>query len=331
MDFKFLEIGTRIAIGQFDATIIEYDVMDGFSGLFPVYVARFDTGETEPVHHTDITGLIYDNPMPIEVIEGRKAYRAEHGDDAPDPTPKPTSHPLTKADLTIQHARFLQRINLANGDVEFLPEEDDDFFLQLNLLHMVFWHDDDEVYVITPEGYRWLKEFTAKAIQDGVKLATANNDDAPDPTPIMWTTSQFRLNDVVYADELKITAVVVNEHVRDGKLLVNDLARAASGYSGAMYIPIELLRMLHCPSDLHEELAAVTAERDALKQQLEITGVLPVVGQEVARYREALENITQQIDEWVHIQYPPDADSMSALVLAIEGIVCEALDPLVDE
>lgn len=85
MDFKFLEIGTRIAIGQFDATIIEYDVIDGFSGLFPVYVVRFDTGETEPVHHTDITGLIYDNPMPIEVIEGRKAYRAEHGDAAPDP------------------------------------------------------------------------------------------------------------------------------------------------------------------------------------------------------------------------------------------------------
>lgn len=76
MDFKFLEIGTRIAIGQFDATIIEYDVLDGFSGLFPVYVVRFDTGETEPVHHTDITGLIYDNPMPIEVIEARKAYRA---------------------------------------------------------------------------------------------------------------------------------------------------------------------------------------------------------------------------------------------------------------
>lgn len=85
MDFKFLEIGTRIAIGQFDATIIEYDMIDGFSGLFPVYVVRFDTGETEPVHHTDITGLIYDNPMPVEVIEGRKAYRAEHGDDAPDP------------------------------------------------------------------------------------------------------------------------------------------------------------------------------------------------------------------------------------------------------
>lgn len=84
MDYKFLSIDTRIAIGQFDATIIEYDVIEGYSGLFPVYVARFDTGETEPIHHTDITGLIYDNPMPIDVIEGRKALLNE-SDDYPEP------------------------------------------------------------------------------------------------------------------------------------------------------------------------------------------------------------------------------------------------------
>ncbi len=248
MDYKTLSIGTRIAIGQFQGTIIGHDVIKGYSGLFPVYVTWLDGGETEPIHHTDITGLVYDYPLELEMIEARKAYRAEHGDDAPDPTPI-----ITKAELTIEHARFLKKIGGAGDDIE-LSSEENDLFLQLNLLHMVFWHDDDECYVVMPEGGRWLKEFTAKAILDGVQSAAPNDNEAPyaPPTP---AELQERFNSCVYERaELKMENAELN---------------------------MQLAAVRATQDQLRDELTAITAERDELKTLQEIVLKL-------AQHRDAL-------------------------------------------
>lgn len=193
--------------------------------------------EIEPEYDADKAERQHEATLDaVEAERDLKAYRAEHGDDAPDPTPI-----IPKAELTIEHARFLKKIDGAGDDIE-LSSEENDLFLQLNLLHMVFWHDDDECYVVMPEGGRWLKEFTAKAILDGVQSAAPNDNEAlyVPPTP---AELQERFSSCVFERaELKIENAELNMQLAT--------ARAAQ-------------------DQLRDELTAITAERDKYKTRYE--------------------------------------------------------------
>lgn len=230
MDFKFLEIGTRIAIGQFDATIIEYDVLDGFSGLFPVYVVRFDTGETEPVHHTDITGLIYDNPMPIEVIEARKAYRAEHGDDAPDPL----------EEIEIEHAEM--------GDAE----DYDQLRIERGEFETENYQLKQQLAAVTAD----LE--TARCTQEELQsLATAQN------SRIEYLETQLGFISGLLNPE--VTNIQVAREIMEE---IREVAREVFTTTPDEQIQrIEVLKQNAAALD-ESILAAVTAERDALKTQM---------------------------------------------------------------